>query len=182
VDLQEERTGEAFELVEQLTVVGRKLRPGEPAPEFSLDRFDGQATHTVRLGDNAGRVHLVNTVNSVDTEVCAVETRRWDELRTELRDDVVVYTVSMDLPFALGRWAAATDTRHTMLTAHRSEDFGRDYGVLIKEWRLLQRAVFVIGGDGTLMHAEYVADQMAEPDYDAAVRAVTTAIEPPRYG
>jgi thiol peroxidase len=87
-------------------------------------------------------------------------------------DRVRVYTVSMDLPFALDRWRQAEDVGHTLLSAHRDEAFGRDYGVLIKEWRLLQRAVFVIGPDDRLRHVEYVADQMREPDYAAALAAL----------
>jgi thiol peroxidase len=172
-----ERTGEAFEFDEQLTVVGRKLEPGDRAPEFALAHLDPatDAVATVRLGESAGRVRLLNVVNSLDTPVCRLETRRWEELRTDLPDDVRVCTVSMDLPFAQARWCGAEHVEHKALSAHASEDFGRDYGVLLKEWRLLQRAVFVIDGDGLVRHAEYVSDQMREPDYDAAVSAAAAA-------
>jgi len=168
----DERTGEAFELGEQLTVIGRKLSIGEPAPDFTLDSFDGETMLTVGLSDSDGRVRLINTVNSLDTAVCDVETRRWEQARPDLPAEVVVYTVSMDLPFAQARWRAATGTDHRLLTSHRDERFGRDYGVLVKEWRLLQRAVFVIGADGRIAYVEYVADQMAEPDYDAVLEAL----------
>jgi thioredoxin-dependent peroxiredoxin len=80
----------------------------------------------------------------------------------------------MDLPFAQARWRV-TGRGHRILSAHRSEQFGRDYGVLIKEWRLLQRAVFVIDGSGRISYAEHVADQMAEPDYQRAMEAVQAA-------
>src|SRR3982751_489732 len=80
----EERVGEAFELGEQLTVVGRRLRAGEVAPEFALERFDGEAMSTVRLADSAGSVRLLNVVNSLDTPVCQVETRRWEQSRGDL--------------------------------------------------------------------------------------------------
>ena len=171
----EERAGEAFELGEQLTVVGRKLEAGDQAPPFALDQFDGEAMGTVGLDATDGSVRILSTVNSLDTPVCDVSTRRWDRIRDELPADVVVYTVSMDLPFAQQRWRSSSDAGHVALSAHRSEQFGRDYGVLLKEWRLLQRAVFVIGRDGTIVHAEYVADQMAEPDYDAAVESARAA-------
>jgi thiol peroxidase len=92
-----------------------------------------------------------------------------------LPSDVDVYTVSMDLPFAQARWRSAESVEHGTLSSHRSEAFGRDYGVLLREWRLLQRAVFVIDGDGRIRHAEYVPDQMAEPDYDTAVSAARAA-------
>ena len=171
----EERVGEAFELGEQLTVVGRRLRAGEAAPEFALERFDGEAMSTVRLADSAGSVRLLNVVNSLDTPVCQVETRRWEQSRGDLPAGVAVYTVSMDLPFAQARWGAAEGVEHQSLSAHKDESFGRDYGVLIKEWRLLQRAVFVVGRDGRIVHAEYVPDQMAEPDYGAALDAARQA-------
>jgi thiol peroxidase len=170
-----ERTGEAYELGEQLTVVGRQLRPGEAAPSFALESFDGETMRTVRLEDSAQMVRLLNVVNSLDTPVCHVETRRWEMLRGDLPPGVRIYTVSMDLPFAQSRWQQAEGVEHQALSAHKDESFGRDYGVLIKEWRLLQRAVFVIDRVDQIAHVEYVPDQMTEPDYDAAVAAVRKA-------
>jgi thiol peroxidase len=170
-----ERKGEAWELGEQLTVIGRQLRVGEAAPEFTLESFDGATMRTVRLEDSAEMVRLLNVVNSLDTPVCHVETRRWDALRGELPPGVRIYTVSMDLPYAQARWQQAEGVEHTALSAHKDEGFGQDYGVLIREWRLLQRAVFVIDRDDRIAYAEYVADQMQEPDYDAALAAVREA-------
>jgi thiol peroxidase len=175
--MTEERVGEAYELGEQLTVVGRRLEIGETAPDFALDRFDGETVSVVRLADSSGRIRVLNVVNSLDTPVCDVETRRWDALRSDLPDGVVVYTISMDLPFAQARWRSAAAVGHDVLSAHRSEDFGRTYGVLIKEWRMLQRAVFVLDPAGRLVHVEYVADQMREPDYEAALEAVRAVEE-----
>jgi len=173
----EERTGEAFEFAEQLTVIGRKLEPGDPAPEFTLERFDAAAgaMRQVRLSDSSGRVRLLNVINSLDTPVCHVETRRWEELRADLPDEVTLYTISMDLPFAQARWSGAEQVGHQAVSAHKDEAFGRAYGVLLEEWRLLQRAVFVVGRDDRIAYAEYVADQMQEPDYDAAMAAVRHA-------
>lgn len=173
----EERHGEAFEFAEQLTVVGRKLREGDTAPAFSLDRFDAAegAMKPVLLSDTAGTVRLLNVVNSLDTPVCQVETRRWEKIRANLSSAVTVYTISMDLPFAQARWNLSELVQHQLLSSHRNEQFGRDYGVLLKQWRLLQRAVFVIDGSDRIAHAEYVADQMNEPDYDAAALVVQTA-------
>jgi len=169
-----ERTGEAFELGEQLTVVGRQLQAGDAAPDFTLEHLDPeqQAMRTVSLRDSAGQVRLLNVINSLDTSVCHLETRKWEQIRADLPDGVVVYTISMDLPFAQSRWQGAEQVTHPALSAHKSEAFGIDYGVLLKEWRLLQRAVFVIDRDDRIAYVEYVADQMREPDYDAAVAAV----------
>jgi thioredoxin-dependent peroxiredoxin len=145
-----------------------------------VDAFDPvrQAIQVVWLSDSVGKVRLLNVVNSLDTPVCQVQTRRWEQLRAQLPSDVQAHTVSMDLPFALARWQTAEGVRHELLSSHRSEQFGRDYGVLIKEWRLLQRAVFIVGSDGRLIYAEYVADQMREPDYMAAKEAVVRATSP----
>lgn len=173
--------GEAFELDERLTILGYRLKAGDPAPDFALETFDPetQAMRVVRLPDAGGRVRLLNVVNSVDTPVCHIETRRWDGLRGDLPAEVVLFTISMDIPFAQARWRGAERVGHELLSAHRDEDFGRAYGVLVKEWRLLQRAVFVIDREGRIAYADYVADQMAEPDYDAALAAVQVAVAEP---
>jgi thiol peroxidase len=175
VDSQiQERRGEAFELEARLTVIGRKLRPGESAPPFTLECFDTDlcAIKIVRLADSEGQVRLLNVVNSLDTPVCDVETQKWEERRAQLSKDVQLMTISMDLPFAQARWCEAADVGHQALSAHNNEQFGRDYGVLIKEWRLLQRAVFVLDRAGRVVYADYVPDQMAEPDYAVAIAAV----------
>jgi thiol peroxidase len=172
------RSGEAFEGDIQLTVVGERLRVGDVAPDFALDALGpGEAVpREVTLASGAGRVRLLHVVNSLDTPVCHVGAHRFDRLRaSDLPSNVDVYTVSMDLPFAQARWRGAESVAHEALSSHRSEAFGRAYGVLLQEWRLLQRAVFVIDGSGRIRHVEYVADQMAEPDYDAAIAAARVA-------
>src|SRR5215510_13871502 len=154
-----ERVGEAFELGEKLTVLGGKLERGMPAPSFTLDSFDSAAgmMNQIQLSDSNGKIRLLNIVNSLDTPVCHVETQRWESIRVALPpQDVVVYTISMDLPYAQARWQNEENVNHKMLSAHRSEQFGQDYGVLIKEWRLLQRAVMVIDKDNKIVYAEYV--------------------------
>lgn len=170
----EERIGEAFELGEQLTVIGPKLQRGQPAPAFTLDSLDAPdgAVTAVSLADSRGTTRLLNVINSIDTPVCQVGSRKWDQQLPDLGPAVRVYTISMDLPFALARWRVAEDVTHQLLSSHRDDRFGRDYGVLIKEWRLLQRAVFVIDREDRIAYAEYVADQMQEPDYTAAAAAI----------
>jgi thiol peroxidase len=173
-----ERTGEAFEFDMRLTVVGNKLKPGQPAPEFALDHLAPGASNiqTVKLSDSRGQMRLLNVVNSMDTPVCQVETKCWEGKLSELPAGVVLYSISMDLPFALARWTGVEGVKHVALSSHRDENFGRAYGVLLKEWRLLQRAVFVIDPTDTITYAEYVPDQMKEPDYAAALAAVRKAV------
>jgi thiol peroxidase len=175
----EERTGEAFEFDEQLTVVGSKLKPGDIAPEFELDYFDPvqEEMKSIRLSDSAGSVRLLSVINSLDTPVCHVETHRFEDSRSGLPSDIRLYTISMDLPFAQARWHQAENVSHQSLSSHRSDQFGRDYGVLLKEWRLLQRAVFVVDKNDRIAHAEYISDQMTEPDYRAALEAARKAAQ-----
>jgi thiol peroxidase len=174
-----ERTGEAFEFGDKLTVVGKKLEVGEPAPEIELDYLDPQSEQMskVKLSDTTGKVRLLNVINSIDTPVCHVETHRWESSRSnELPDEVIIYTVSMDLAYAQARWNKNENVKHQALSSHKSEKFGHDYGVLVKEWRLLQRAVFVIGRDGKIAYVEYVNDQMQEPKYEPAIEAARQAV------
>lgn len=163
----DERVAGAVEEGEELTVVGRMLQVGEPAPDFTVDHFDGSGMTSISLADLAGSTVVLNVVNSVDTPVCDIHTRRVDDLFPGVK----VLTVSMDLPFALARWTSAAGVTHPAVSAHRNEEFGRSYGVLIKEWRMLQRSVFVIDGEGRILHTEYVHDQMEGPDYPAAAAA-----------
>ena len=170
--MEHERLGEAFEGDIALTVVGAQLKPGDPAPDFALDALapGEELPREVTLASGAGHVRLIHVVNSLDTPVCHIGTHRFEQLKAAGQlPNIEIYTVSMDLPFAQARWRAAEGVSHEALSSHRSEDFGRGYGVLLREWRLLQRAVFVIDGSGKVAHAQYVADQMTEPDYDAAV-------------
>ena len=149
-------------------------------PAFELDYFDPVEGEMkpVRFSDSAGSVRLLNVINSLDTPVCHVETHRFEDARdTDLPPDVHVYTINMDLPFAQDRWHQAENVTHPSLSSHRSEQFGHDYGVLLKEWRRLQRAVFVIDKNDRIIHAEYVADQMTEPDYEAALEAARKAAQ-----
>lgn len=172
-----ERPGEAFELDECLTVVGRKLQPGEKAPDFALDYFDSNDSkiYTVQLADSAEMVRLLNVINSLGKPVCQTETLCWHQLGGAVPPGVRIYTVSMDIPFAQARWQESEGVTHQAISAHRGEQFGRDYGVLLKEWGLLQRAVFVIDCNDRIVYADYVADQMREPDYEAAMEAVHQA-------
>jgi thiol peroxidase len=172
-----ERTGEAFELDERLTVIGGKLKAGDVAPNFTLDHLDPatQAMTTVNLADTAGRLRVLSVVPSLDTSVCSIQTQKWDELKRDLPAGAVLYTISMDLPYAQSRWQIAENVEHPALSAHKNEQFATDYGLLLKEWRLLQRSIWVIGGGGRIAYVEYVPDQGAEPDYEAAMAAIADA-------
>ena len=166
-----ERPGAVTLFGKPFTLLGQELKPGDPAPDF---RLVGPDLSDVSLTDSAGKVLLLSCVPSLDTPVCSTETQRWEQERAGL-GDVELLTVSMDLPFAQQRWCAATNVQHTTLSAHNNEQFGVDYGVLIKELRVLDRSVFVIGKDDTIRYAEYVTEISHEPDYGKALAAVRQA-------
>jgi len=173
----EARIGEAFAGTEHLTVIGRRLRPGESAPDYCLSYLDlvDLAVHTVRLSDLTGIVRLFSMVNSVERPVCQVVTRRWETFREALPPEAYIYTISMDLPEVQADFQDRTGVLHQSLSAHHNVQFGRNYGVWLKEWRLLQRSVVVIDRNDRIVYVEYVADQLSEPDYAAAIQALQQA-------
>jgi thioredoxin-dependent peroxiredoxin len=174
----EERKGLAFAGTEQFTVMGRQLQVGDPAPDFRLDYLDlaDLVVRTITLADSTGMVRLLSVVNSLQRPVCLLVTHQWEAYRATLPSDACIYTVSRDSPQMQAQWQETTGVLHQALSAHRSEQFGQDYGVWLKEWRLLQRAVFVIDRHDRIVYAEYVADQLREPGYAAAMQAVQQAV------
>ncbi len=173
----EERMGEAFAGTEQFTVIGKRLHAGDLAPDFRLDYLDlaDLAVRTVSLADSTGLVRLLSVVNSLERPVCQRVTRQWEAQCATLPPDACIYTVSMDSPQMQAHWQDTAGVLHQTLSAQRSEQFGQDYGVWLKEWRLLQRAVFVIDHNDNIVYAQYVTNQLGEPDYTAALQAVQQA-------
>lgn len=153
-----------------LTLTGHELKTGDTAPDFTvLDNDLAEKT----LADFARRPLVLATVPSLDTPVCDMETRRFNQEAASLSDKVALVTVSMDLPFAQKRWCGAAGVdRVVTLSDHREASLGLNYGLLIKELRLLARAVLVINPAGVITHLEIVGDISEEPDYDAALAAV----------
>lgn len=146
---------------------------GSAAPDFVL--VDGELNN-VSLADFAGKKKLLNIVPSLDTQVCATSTRKFDA-QTKDRDDLVVLVVSTDLPFAMSRFCKAehTDSVHT-LSLMRSRNFAKDYGVLIQDGPLAgitARAVVVIDENNTVVYTELVPEITHEPDYAKALAATT---------
>jgi thiol peroxidase len=157
----------------QVPVRGPELKVGEHAPDF---RLVGNDLGEVSLKDTGGKVRLLATVPSLDTGLCDRETRRFNEEATRL-PGVEVLVASMDLPFAQKRWCGAAGIeRVTTLSDHREASFGMAYGVLIKELRLLARAVFVVDKDGVVRYVQIVPELSREPDYEAALAAAKAAL------
>jgi thiol peroxidase len=165
----EERSGIVTMKGNPLTLVGEELKVGDRAPEaVVLD--NGLAP--VKISSYRGKVCVIATVPSLDTPVCDMETRRFNEEAGRLGQDVVVLTISMDLPFAQKRWCGAAGIdRVRTLSDYRERSFAPAYGVWVPSKGLMARAVFVVGQDDRLRHVEYVRDVREEPNYKAALDA-----------
>ena len=155
---------------EPLTLMGNEVGVGEPAPDFEVLAND---LLPVKLSSFRGKVCIISSVPSLDTQVCDTMTRRFNQEAASLGEDVVVLTVSMDLPFAQKRWCGAAGVKNVQtLSDHRDASFGEAFGVLIKELRLLARAVFVVDKNGVIRYIQIVDELTNEPDYQAVLSAV----------
>jgi thiol peroxidase len=152
-----------------LTLVGALPKVGEKAPDAALV---GNDLSEVRPADYAGKVVIIAAVPSLDTPTCERETRRFNKEASALGPDVQILTVSMDLPFAQKRWCGAEGIKDLRtLSDHRDAQFGKAYGVLIKELRLLARSIFVLDRQGVVRYVQVVKEQSEEPDYAAPLDA-----------
>ena len=164
-----ERTGVITFLGGPLTLVGEEVKVGQAAPDFTvLD--NGLAPKSLK--DFAGKTVVLSVTPSLDTPVCDAQLRRFNDSATKLSDDVVVLNISMDLPFANKRFCSVAGIEKALtLSDHRDASFGMAYGVLIKELRLLARAIFVVGKDGVVKYAEIVPEVTHNPDFEKALAA-----------
>lgn len=159
----------------QLTLIGPDIPVGNKAPDFKV--LDGDLKE-VSLKDFAGKVKIISVTQSLDTNVCDLQLRRFNSEAAALPSDVVVLNISMDLPFAIKRFCTtASIEKATALSDHREASFGMSYGVLIKELRLLARSIFVIDKDDILRYKEIVPEQSNHPDYDRALEALRKITE-----
>lgn len=153
-----------------LTLLGEPTVVGAKAPEFTAIDVNGSP---VKLSDFKGKTVVIAVFPSIDTKVCAMQTRQFNKRATDMGDHVMVLTLSKDLPFALGRFCAAEGLNNVHpLSDYMASEFGLKYGFLIKENQLLSRGVVVIDKDGKISYVEYVDDIVKEPDYERAIQAI----------
>ena len=165
-----ERKGAVTMKGNPLTLLGNELKVGDAAPDCTLTAND---MSQVKLSSLRGKVCIICSVPSLDTKVCDIETRRFNQEAAALGPNVQILTISMDLPFAQARWCGAHDIKAVMtLSDYREASFGTAYGVLIKELRLLARAVFVVDKEGKIRYVQLVKEIATEPDYAAVLEAV----------
>ncbi|HSB51237.1 MAG TPA: thiol peroxidase [Dissulfurispiraceae bacterium] len=157
-----------------LTLIGPELKPGDKAPGFTV--LDGELK-PVGLKDFDGQVKVISVTPSLDTPVCDMQARRFNQEATSLPGGVVILNVSMDLPFAIARFCAAAGIdKVKAFSDHRDASFGNAYGVLIKELRLLARAIFVVDKSDTIRYVEIVPEVTNHPDYDKALAVVKSLV------
>ena len=165
-----ERTGLVTMKGSPLTLIGNEVKVGQKAPEAELVANDLSVVQLSSLC--RGKVCILAAVPSLDTSVCDLETRRFNEEAGKLGKNVAVLTISMDLPFAQKRWCGAAGVQNVQtLSDYREAAFGKAYGILIKDLRLLARAVFVLDKQGIIRYVELVKEVASEPNYDAALSA-----------
>lgn len=170
----EERIGTVTMKGNPLTLVGRTPQPGAAAPDFKVV---GNDLSSVDFSSFRGKVCVISSVPSLDTPVCDMQTRRFNKEAENLGDDTVVLTLSMDLPFAQKRWCGASGVERVVtLSDHRHAAFGTAYGLLIKELRLLARAVLVVDREGIVRYVQLVKEISHEPDYDAVLAALKDVV------
>lgn len=172
--MAQERTGVATLKGNPITLVGPELKVGEQAPDFTLNK---DLLTEATLADYAGKVKLISVVPSLDTGVCDAQTRRFNEEAAKLGDNVVILTVSMDLPFAQARWCGAAGVDKVVtLSDYKNRSFGDAYGVRIKELGLLMRSIFVLDQNNQIQYVEYLGEMTEHPNYENAIAAVQKLI------
>jgi len=156
-----------------LTLAGEAVAVGQTAPDFVLHAFEDGQMNTVTLADLKGKPAVVSVVPSLDTPVCQVQTKRFNQELGELGDRIHALTVSLDLPFAMNRFCGAEEiTNLRSASDYQDRSFGQNWGMLIEELKILARGAFVLDADGKVVFAETVSEVVEEPNYEAVLNAV----------
>jgi thiol peroxidase len=168
--MAQQRKGVATLKDNPITLLGPELKAGDAAPDFKVNK---DLMTEVSLKDYAGKVKLISVVPSLDTGVCDAQTRRFNEEAAKLGDNVVVLTISVDLPFAQSRWCGAAGIDKVItLSDYKTKSFGLAYGVLIEELQLDMRSIFVIDTNDKITYVEYLKEMTNHPNYESAIAAV----------
>lgn len=155
---------------DNLKISGTEIKVGDKIPAFKLTANDMSDLTNQNL---SGKIVILSAVPSLDTPTCSIETKRLNKEITSLGSSVVVITVSRDLPFAQKRWCGAEGVENVITASdYKYRTFAEQFGVLINDWQLLSRAIFVADKTGVIRHVEYVAEVSEEPDYASLFKAV----------
>jgi thioredoxin-dependent peroxiredoxin len=158
----------------KLTLLDKALSAGSACPEFVLTAGD---LSDLRSESLKNKILIISCVPSLDTPVCSIQTKRFNQAADDLPANVVILTVSKDLPFAQKRWCGAEGCQKVVCASdYKYGSFGKKFGVQIQELGLLSRAIFVVDQSGKLVHIEYVPEVTNEPDYEAALAKVRSLL------
>lgn len=158
-----------------MTLAGEAVSVGQAAPDFTCHYFEG-GMQTLGLSDLKGKATILSVVPSLDTGVCATQTKTFNDKLSAMGDKVNAVTISLDLPFAMNRFCGAEDIKNLKVASdYQDRSFGNAFGTLIEELKILCRAVFVLDADGKVTYVEYVPEVTSEPDYAKALAALEAA-------
>jgi len=158
-----------------VTIFGDDVKVGDMAPEFTSAAQNWKPVNPV--AESKGKVAILCAVPSLDTDTCDRETRRFNEEAAKLGDDIIVWTISTDFPFAQKRWCGAAGIENVRVVSDVLEaEMGLKYGLLVKERRYLRRAVFIVDRDGKLSYVAYMPDNSVEPNYDEVIAKARKAL------
>jgi thiol peroxidase len=156
-----------------MTLAGEAVKVGQPAPEFTLHRFADGGLKTVTLADVKGKPTIISVVPSLDTPVCQIQTKKFNEQLAGFGDKINALTVSLDLPFAMNRFCGAEKITNLISASdYQTRSFGENWGMLIEELKILARGTFVLDSSGKVAYSETVKEVANEPNYDAALSAL----------
>jgi thiol peroxidase len=159
---------------EPVTITGNETKVGQIAPDFTLT---GGTLAPVKLSDFKDKVKIISVFPSIDTGVCALQTKRFNKEAAKLGDDIVILCISKDLPFAQSRFCGAEGINNVItLSDYKNNEFGEKYGFLLKELGLLTRGVIVVDRDNVVQYVEYVKEVAEEPDYHKAIDEAKNAL------
>ena len=160
-----------------MTLVGEEVQVGSPAPDFTLHAFEGGQMNTITLADLKGKPTIISVVPSLDTPVCQIQTKTFNQQLAELGDSINALTVSLDLPFAQARFCSAENiTNLRSASDYQQRSFGQNWGMLIDELKILARGTYVLDAEGKVVHAQVVKEVTDEPQYAAALDALKSCL------
>lgn len=156
-----------------MTLAGNEVKAGQSAPDFTLHTFGKDGMKTLKPADFRGKPTIISVVPSLDTPVCQVQTRKFNQELAGLGERINAVTVSLDLPFAMNRFCGAENiTNLVSASDYQDRTFGNNWGMLIEELKILARGTFVLDKDGKVVYAEQVKEVAQEPNYDASLAAL----------
>jgi thiol peroxidase len=159
-----------------LTLAGQAVKVGQQAPDFTVHYFEG-GLKAIKLAELKGKPTFISVVPSLDTPVCQTQTKKFNDQLAALKDKVNAVTISLDLPFAMNRFCGAESIKNMRVGSdYQDRNFGKNYGMLIEELKLLARGVIVLDGNGKVVYAETVPEVTSEPNYDAALKALKSLL------